>query len=65
MTDAQLEEEIEAGTRCVRCHALFAPGDERITGGGINPVTNLPQTRAIHGPAGDPACAPAPTPSEG
>ena len=56
MTDEEFDTDIEAGRRCVRCHALFAPADVRVTGGGIHPGTGLPQTRAIHDP---PTCTPA------
>lgn len=56
MTDEQIEAEIEAGLRCVRCRELFDGWDEKVTGGGLHPVTGLPQTRAVHGPEGAPVC---------
>ena len=50
MTDEQFDEDIEAGRRCVRCHRRFTDGEARLTGGGVHPMTGLPQTRAIHDP---------------
>jgi len=56
MNDEQIEQEVEAGLRCVRCRQPFVDGDEKVCGGAPHPITGLPQTRAVHGPAGDPSC---------